>query len=661
MLRASCLAAALALVAPAARAELPPLISREVLFGNPDRVNVQIAPDGKHFAFVAPDEKNVLQVWVRSADGEDKGKPVTADKKRGIRQYFWTEDAKGLLYLQDADGDENFHVYGVDLESGNVRDYTPLQGVRAGVIALSHQHPDLVLVQLNAKSRAKMDVYRLTLSTGALELDTENPGEVNSWFADAQLHVRGAEVLHPDGSTELRVRDDAKSPWRALAKAGPDDLLSFDAFSADGKSAYIDHSIGTDKVRLIEKRLDAGGSEKVIAESEVVDIDQILWNNRAHKLEAISFVPDRRRWRALDPGVEADLAALAKLFDGDFVVTSRDAKDALWTVAYTTDRGSTRTYLWDRATKAGKLLSIAQPKLDGLSLAVDQPVTFKARDGLDLHGYLTLPQGIPQEKLPLVLLVHGGPWARDYWGFNPYAQWLANRGYAVLQINYRGSTGYGKGFMNAGNKQWGLKMHSDLLDGIDWAVKKGYADEKRVAVFGGSYGGYAALAAAAFTPDRFACNVDIVGPSNLKTLLGSIPPYWKPILGMFSRRMGSATDPDDAQLIHDASPLFKADQIKKPLLIGQGANDPRVNKAESEQIVSAIEKNGGNVTYVLYPDEGHGFRRAENSMDFNARAEEFLKACLGGRSEPLEGERVPGSTSVVRVIGGGEKKAEGGD
>ena len=363
---------------------------------------------------------------------------------------------------------------------------------------------------------------------------------------------------------------------------------------------------------------------------------------------------ERRHWTVLDKSLEADFAGLRELSDGDFGVGSRTLDDSLWVVQYTRDRGSPRAYLWDRKAKTGKLLFAVQPKLEGLVLAKDEPVSFKARDGMQLHGYLSLPPGVAAEKLPTVLLVHGGPWARDYWGYNPYAQWLTNRGYAVLQINFRGSTGYGKAFINAGNRQWGKTMHTDLLDGLEWLVGRGVADPARVAVYGGSYGGYAALAAAAFTPDRFACNVDIVGPSNLRTLIASIPPYWKPIRGMFDRRMGNVDKPEDAELIKEASPLFKADQIKKPLLIGQGANDPRVNQRESEQIVSAIEKNGGKVTYVLYPDEGHGFRRAENNMDFNARTEEFLAACLKGRAEPLQGERVPGATAIVKVIGGAQ-------
>jgi dipeptidyl aminopeptidase/acylaminoacyl peptidase len=382
-----------------------------------------------------------------------------------------------------------------------------------------------------------------------------------------------------------------------------------------------------------------------------VDAGEVLFHPRRHTVQAVSFAPGRAAWTVIDPEVKADFEALAMLFDGDFSVVNRDDRDATWLVAYDSDRGPIRYYAWDRTARKGTFLFTARPKLEGLALAPMQPVAIAARDGLSLHAYLTLPVGVTPKRLPMVLFVHGGPWGRDTWGYDAYAQWFANRGYAVLQVNFRGSTGYGKALLNAGNRQWGLKMHDDLLDAVDWAVKQGHADPSKVAIYGGSYGGYAALAGVTFTPDTFACAVDIVGPSNLQTLIRSIPPYWKPIRAMFDVRIGNVDDPKDADLVRNASPLFKADRIKKPLLIGQGANDPRVKQAESEQIVAAIEKSGGEVTYVLYPDEGHGFARPQNSVDFNARAEAFLAACLGGRAEPIVGERHPGSTAVVKVVG----------
>ena len=351
------------------------------------------------------------------------------------------------------------------------------------------------------------------------------------------------------------------------------------------------------------------------------------------------------------PSVQADFDAIPKLHSGDFTIVNRTSADDAWLVAFTSDHGPVTWYKWDRTAKKGTLLFTAQPKLEGLALAEMKPVAIKSRDGLTLNSYLTLPVGVPPKNLPMVLFVHGGPWGRDSWGYNSYAQWFANRGYAVLQTNFRASTGYGKKFLNAGNKQWGLKMHDDLIDAVDWAIKQGIADPKKVAIMGGSYGGYSALAGVTFTPEKFACSVDIVGPSNLKTLIASIPPYWKPLRATFDVRMGNVDDPKDAELVKNASPLFKADKIVRPLLIGQGANDPRVNVKESEQIVDAIEKNKGSVTYVVYSDEGHGFARPENRIDFNARSEKFLAACLGGRFEPMEGDKIPGSTAVVKVVG----------
>jgi len=630
-------------------AELPPLIPRDIFFGNPEKVTPRLSPDSKRLAWIAPDDKDVLQVWIKTV-GKDDDKVVTADKKRGIRRYFWAENSKILIYLQDADGDENWHAYGVDLDSGNVRDYTPFQGVRADLTATDPKFPDEILVQLNLRDRRLFDVYRLNLGTGALVLDTQNPGDVAGWGADDKLQIRAAQIQTPDGGTEIRIRGDVKSPWKTWVKVGPDEILNFLDFTADGKSATLLSSIGSDTARVVQRNV-ATNSEKIIATSAEVDAGDVLIHPRTHVVQAVSFSPGRALWTVLDPSIKADFDGITKLSGGDFSVINRDDKDTTWLVAFTSDRGPIRYYAWDRNTKKGTFLFVHQSKLEGLQLAEMRPVVLKSRDGLNLNSYLTLPVGVAPKNLPMVLLVHGGPWARDVWGYNSTVEWLANRGYVVLQVNFRASTGYGKKFLNAGNKQWGLKMHDDLIDAVEWAIRQGYADPKKIAIMGGSYGGYAALAGVTFTPERFSCAVDIVGPSNLKTLIGSIPPYWKPIRAAFDVRMGNVDDPKDAELIQNASPLFKADKIVRPLLIGQGANDPRVNQKESEQIVEAIDKNKGKVTYVLYTDEGHGFARPENRTDFNARAEDFLSGCLGGRVEPMAGEVYPGSTAVVKMIG----------
>jgi dipeptidyl aminopeptidase/acylaminoacyl peptidase len=646
------LAAPLAGTTMTARAELPPLIPRETLFGNPERMSPRISPDAKRLAWIAPDDKNVLQVWVKTI-GQDDDKVITADKKRGIRQFFWAENSKQIIYLQDNDGDENFHLYGADLDGRNVRDLTPFQGVRAEGIMTDPNFPDQILVGLNVRNRALFDVYRLDLNTGGLTLDTTNPGDVVGWVTDPLFQIRGAQAMTPDGGVQIRIRDSAQGDWRTWLEAGPEDALTlqFADFTADGKAATLVSALGRDTAAIVQRDI-ATNEETVLAHDDSVDADNVLIHPKTHVVQAVAFAPGRIRWEVVDPSIKDDFEAIAKLSDGDFYVVNRDDADKHWLVAFTSDRGPIRYYAWDRAAKKGTFLFVHQPKLEGLALAEMKPVTIPARDGLKLHAFLTLPVGVEPKNLPMVLFVHGGPWARDGWGFNPSAQWFANRGYACLQVNYRGSTGYGKKHLNAANKQWGKTMHDDLIDAVEWAVQQGYADPKKVAIYGGSYGGYAALAGVTITPEVFACAVDLVGPSNLRTLIQSIPPYWKPMRSVFDVRMGNIDDPKDEQLIKDASPLFKADKIVRPLLIGQGANDPRVKQAESEQIVSAIEKNGGKVTYVLYPDEGHGFARPENRIDFNARAEKFLADHLGGRSEPITGgDRYPGSTAIVREVG----------
>src|ERR1043166_2482670 len=631
-------------------AALPPLIPRDILFGNPERTSPALSPDGARLAWLAPDTNNVLQVWVQTV-GKNDDKIVTADKKRGIRQYSWAKNNRTLLYLQDSDGDENFHIYGVDLETDNVRDFTPFQGVRAEITDLHPDFPNEVLLTLNVRNRSLFDVYRLNLKNGALELDTENPGDVAGWGTDPKFRVRLAQISTPDGGTEIRLRPDDASPWKSFLKVGPDEILDSLAFTADGKSVYLTSSIGRDTAAVIEKNISTG-EEKVIAASDEVDAGHAMIHPRRFVIEAVSFSPGRTSWQVIDPAVKDDFAGLAKLNSGDFFVVNRTKADDIWLVGFQSDRAPGRYYKWDRKSREGTFFFTTRPKLEGLALAEMKPVTIAARDGLKIHSYLTVPVGVESKNAPMVLFPHGGPWARDEWGFNSYAQWLANRGYAVLQPNFRGSTGYGKKHLNAGNKQWGLKMHDDLIDCVNWAVKEGIADPKKIGIMGGSYGGYCALAAVTYTPEVFACSVDIVGPSNLKTLIGTIPPYWKPVRSMFDVRMGNVDDPKEAELIRNASPLNFAQKIVRPLLIGQGANDPRVKQAESEQIVAAIQKNEGSVTYVVYPDEGHGFARPENRTDFNARAEAFLGKYLGGKTEPLGGEKIPGSTAIVRVVGG---------
>lgn len=633
-----------------ARADLPPLIPREVLFGNGEKLGPELSPDGKQMAWIGPDKKNVLQVWVKTI-GKDDERIVTAYKKRGIPFYLWAQNSRVLLYGQDNDGDENFHLFGVDLASDAIRDFTPQKGVQARPMQPHPSFPNEILITLNARDPRLHDVYRLNVNSGDLTLDTKNPGDVAGFRPDAKYQIRAAQLVTPDGGTEIRLRDDPQSEWKTWLKAGPEENLNFVDFTADGRSAYLISSLDSDTARLVERNI-ATGAEKVIASSEEVDVGNVIVHPTKHIVQAVSFAPGRSHWTVIDPTIKEDFEAIAKLHDGDFSIVSRDQADSKWLVQFNYDRGPTYYCVWDRTAKRGEFLFVHKIALTDLKLAAMKPVVIKSRDGLNLHSYLTLPVGVPSEKLPMVLFVHGGPWARDGWGYRREAQWFANRGYACLQVNYRGSSGYGKKFLNAGNRQWGLKMHDDLIDAVGWATKEGVADPKKVAIYGGSYGGYAALAGVAFTPEVFACAVDMVGPVNLRTLLSTIPPYWKPMRARMDNHMGNIDDPKDAELLKNASPLYKADKIVRPLLIGQGANDPRVKQAESEQIVAAIEKNGGKGTYIVYPDEGHGFRRPENTIDFNARVEAFLAQHLGGRTEPSTGDRYPGSSAVVRVIGG---------
>jgi dipeptidyl aminopeptidase/acylaminoacyl peptidase len=414
------------------------------------------------------------------------------------------------------------------------------------------------------------------------------------------------------------------------------------SFSADNQTLYLVGNHNANAQRLIGLDL-ATRQESVIAEDPAYDVGGVMIHPTSYLLQAVSFYRDKKTWQILDPSIVADLEAISQVRPGEYSIISRDLADQTWLVAYLTDDGPVYYYVYERATKNSTLLFSNQPKLESLPLVPMQPVSFAARDGLTLHGYLTTPVEIPAQHLPSILLVHGGPWARDFWGFDPEAQWLANRGYAVLQVNFRGSTGYGKAFLNAGNREWGAKMHDDLVDAVNWLVTQGIADPQKVAIMGGSYGGYAALAGLTFTPEVFAVGVDIVGPSNLVTLLQSLPPYWEPMKAMFNHRVGDLdTEPE---FLESRSPLFYCDRIQKPLLIGQGANDPRVKQAESEQIVAAMRQTNQPVEYILYTDEGHGFARPENRLHFYGHVESFLAKYLGGQVEPAQA--IEGHSGVI--------------
>jgi len=626
-------------------AEWPPLIPREVLLGNPEKASPQVSPDGTRIAYLAPHE-GVLNVWVRTL-GKSDDRVVTSDKKRGIRFFTWQPDGRHILYIQDRDGDENWHLYQTHIETRTTRDLTPFTtpaGVQARVVAVDPNFPDEILVALNIRDPRLHDVYRVDLRTGAVTLDTPNPGDVFQWYADHRLRVRAAQAFRPDGGSEVRIREDDRSPWRTLLRWGPEETFGgVVGFTPDGRGVYVITSVGANAARLV--RVDvASGKTAVLAEDPQFDVTGALIHPTRRHVEAVLFLRERAEWTVIDEAVRQDFAALQRVWDGDLTILSRDRQDRYWTVAYEVDNGPVRYYLYDRQNRQATPLFTNRPELEKYTLARMRPIRFRARDGMTLYGYLTLPVGVEPRNLPTVVLVHGGPWARDVWGYDPVVQWLANRGYAVLQVNFRGSSGYGKAYLNAGDREWAGRMHTDVLDGKDWLVAQGIADPRRVCIMGGSYGGYEVLVALTFTPDEFTCGVDIVGPSNLITLLQSIPPYWAPLKAVLDRRLGKL--PEDEAFLRERSPLFQADRIRAPLLIGHGANDPRVKLAESEQIVQALCSKGIPVTLIVYPDEGHGLVRPENRLDFYGRVEEFLAVHLGGRREPWKA--VAGSTAVER-------------
>ena len=610
-------------------ATTPELIPREVLFGNPERVAPQISPDGRRLAWVAPDE-GVLNVWVADVGSED-ARAVTQDRERGIRQYFWAHDGRHLLYLKDEGGDEDWHLHAVDLDTGAITSLTPFDGVQAQVIEVSKHHPGTILVGLNKDNPQLHDVYRLDLGTATLTKVADNPGFVG-WVADPDLRARAAVAPTPDGGLVVMVRDTEDADWRPFLQVGQEDSLSTGpiGFSADGTALLMISSKDANAGRLVRMDL-AGGEPAVLAGDPRFDVTDVVVHPDSRDVQLVAFLRERLEWQVVDPALATDVAAMRALHPGDMHVANRDDADQVWLLGFTADDGPVSYYSYDRRTGDATFLFHHQPELARYTLARMEPFSYKARDGLEISGYLSFPPGAERQGLPAVLDVHGGPWARDQWGFNPEAQWLANRGYLCIQVNYRGSTGFGKDFASAGDREWGGRMHDDLVDAVDWAVEQGYADPERVAIYGGSYGGYAALVGATFTPDLFRCAVDIVGPSSLKTLIESIPPYWAPLVAQFHTRVGDPGTEED--FLWSRSPLSRVEAVRIPLLIAQGANDPRVKQAESEQFVAALKEKGIDHEYLLFEDEGHGFAKPENRLRFYAAAEAFLARHLGGRSE----------------------------
>jgi dipeptidyl aminopeptidase/acylaminoacyl peptidase len=693
------------------------LIPRTALFGNPVRAQARLSPDGRYMSFLAP-KNGVLNVWLAPFGKLDAAKPITDDKKRGIRQHFWADDGKHFLFLQDEGGDENWRVYSIDVESHKQVDLTPLKNVRAELVGMSHERPDVALVALNDRVPEYHDLYEINIATGDRKLVERNDHEFAGYLEDLQLHPKLAVKTLDDGGGEI-YRNTGKG-WEPFLKYGRDDSLTTRPVIVEegGNSALMLSSIGRDKAALIRVDL-TNGKQSVVGESDKADVSEVWLDPKTRKPQAFGVEYMTTEIAPLVPAVGQDIERLTAALGPQFEVVSRTLDDTKWVVAVDDPVKVVSSYLYERGSGKVTKLFDQRPELTGAPLRPMKPVEIKTRDGLSLVGYLTLPAGPgepagagahgaagtvgtsaagghgaarsdghgaaaavgssaaavhgasalgstaaggsaaggsagvvvapdrPASPVPLVLDVHGGPWARDSYGFNGEHQWLANRGYAVLSVNYRGSTGFGKKFINAGDHEWARNMHNDLLDAVDWAIREKIAQPDKIAIYGGSYGGYATLVGLTFTPDKFTCGVDIVGPSNLFTLLNSIPPYWKSFFEDMVRRIGDPRTAEGRELLKQRSPLTFADKISKPLLIAQGANDPRVKQAEADQIVEAMKSRKLPVTYVLYPDEGHGFARPQNRISFYAVAEGFLSKCLGGRAEPIGNDFAGASLKVM--------------
>ena len=645
-------------------AELPTLIPREILFGNPERTDPQISPGGSQLTWLAPDKNGVLNVWVSAMDGANLHS-VTNETDHPIHYYRWAADGKHILYLHDNNGDEIDHLFSADLTTSNVRDLTPFRAVRAQNVQTDSQHPKSLLVALNLRDRNSFDMYRVDLETGAITLEATNPGDVLTWKTDNDFVIPAATAFDgKTGRTIIRVRDATDKPWRDLVVMPFERALFagevvngslIAGFDPDGESLLIDSALHSDKGRLVRVDLRDGHELGVVAEDARADVAYfsgsrlglepgVICHPVTGALQAVEFDHSTPHWVFLDPKLKADFESINREVPGFIELVSRDNGDEKWIVAIQRSDAPDSYYAFDRKTKKLTKMFDSNPDILRFPRASKKSIVIRARDGLELVGYLTTPPGVEANNLPLLLLIHGGPWDRDDDSYDPEVQLLANRGYAVLQVNYRGSTGFGIKFFNAGNLQVGLGMIEDLFDAVRWVVDQGIADPKRIAAMGGSMGGYATLRALEMRPDLFVCGVDEFGPADEATSFRSFPSYWSNIAARWRRRAGDADH--DENWNRKISPLYHVDAIRAPLLIGQGKNDPRVTIANTDVMVTALRKAQRDVIYVVYSDEGHGFARPENQIDFYGRVEEFLAKHLGGRAEPWK--KITGSAAELR-------------
>lgn len=633
------LAAAVIVPLATALGQQTPVIDRELFFGDPEISGAQISPDGRYISFIKP-YKNVRNIWVKArAEAFEKARPLTADSTRPVTSYFWSRDGKSVLYSQDKGGDENFRIYAVDPSAAGdpvppQRDLTPLKSVRAMIYDVPKKTPNEIIIGLNDRKPELHDVYRLNILTGERVLIRQNNENVVSWTMDLDGNLRlGTRMMENGGTELLRVdRDSLVSLYSVTAEetCGPD------RFTPDGKQFYFETNKGSEADKIEFRLFDLATGKTTLVERDPenqVDFGGAMFSDLTNDLLATFYVGDRVRMYPKNKKFGQDFEKMKKLLpDGEVSITDMTSDENVWMVVVSSDVDPGSRYLYDRTTGKVELLYRSRPKLPSDQLVHMKPIRYEARDGMIIPAYLALPKGLPSKNLPTVMLIHGGPWGRVMWGYNSEMQFLANRGYAVLTMNFRGSTGYGKKFLNAGNKQWGTgSMQHDISDAVKYLIKEGIADPKRVAIYGGSYGGYATLAGVAFTPDLYAAGISYVGPSNIITLLNSIPPYWAPMKKMFAVRVGDMEKPEDLKMLEAQSPLNSATQIKAPLLVIQGANDPRVKKRESDQIVVALRDLGRQVEYMVAPDEGHGFAGKENRLSVYTAMERFFAKHLGGR------------------------------
>ncbi|MCB9845276.1 MAG: S9 family peptidase [Phycisphaeraceae bacterium] len=638
------------------------LVPRAVFFGNPDRTQVRVSPDGSTISFLASVD-GVMNVWVAPADAPQNARPVTSFASPGVPLHAWAPNGTHVLCMIDEDGSESWRLISVAMNTGRLTPLTPAGGVQARLVNLSPAHPDEALVGLNDRDPRLHDLWAVNTVTGARRLVRRCPEGVGDWAVDPRWQITiGTRVTLGGGGEILLVEPDSE---RSLGVIPPEDLLTTAVLSVsdDHRTIYLRDSRGRDTSALVSLALQPDSRDeqpRVLLQDAKSDLSMVLLDPLTGRPLAAAFEQLRRRWDALDETTQQDLKRLGALLPGEIEVTSQSDDLTRWVVASVEDDGPVSYYLVDRRRRGEcqtTFLFHHREALEHVALSPMRPVIIRARDGLELVSYLTLPVGAapegaisPSSPLPMVLLVHGGPWARDRWGYHPIHQLLANRGYAVLSVNFRGSTGFGKAFVNAGDREWGAKMNDDLIDAVVWAIRHGVADSARIGIVGASYGGYAALMATARSPDMFACAVDVMGPSSLPTLLRSIPPYWEPQRALWSSRVGDVDDPADIAMLIERSPVTHVDRMTCPLLVVHGSRDPRVRREESDEIVSQLCARGVPVTYAVFPDEGHGLRRPANSIAFVAITEQFLATHLGGLAEPV-GRAISESSAVVQTGG----------